>query len=127
MRDVASLRRVAFESSEFRHFWRFPWKFPGLQAHAPHSRQQLLSLRPQIGERKQGQHVCGVFGQAAIAELGVAELVLDHPERMLHLRAHAGLEVFPMLFPSTLALVADGPNSRGPDGNVAEHAVFFAV
>ncbi|MGV7166782.1 transposase [Xanthomonas citri] len=26
---------------------------------------------------------------------------------MLHLRAHAGLEVFPMLFPGTLAFVAD--------------------
>ncbi|QWN26641.1 hypothetical protein DGM85_00380 [Xanthomonas phaseoli pv. phaseoli] len=38
-RKVASFRRVAFGTSKFRHFWRFPREFPGLQTHAPHRRQ----------------------------------------------------------------------------------------
>ncbi|QBG90400.1 hypothetical protein [Xanthomonas oryzae] len=38
-RGVAAFRTVAFGSSEFRHFWRFPWEFPGLQAHALHGVQ----------------------------------------------------------------------------------------
>ena len=82
-----------------------------------------------------------------MADLGVTELALDHPERMLHLRAHAGLEVFPTLFPSTLPLVADGLKHRTLGSNekcslavlqffalirtgvaaVAKHAVFFAM
>ena len=82
-----------------------------------------------------------------MADLGVTELALDHPERMLHLRAHAGLEVFPTLFLSTLPLIADGLQRRGPDGDeecclaglqffafvrtgvaaVAKPAVFFAM
>ncbi|AAW73275.1 unknown protein [Xanthomonas oryzae pv. oryzae KACC 10331] len=91
--------------------------------------------------------MCRVLGQSAIADLGVAEPALDHPEWMLHLRAHAGFDVFPTLFPSTLAVVADGLDRRGPGGEegccfavpqfvaffcagiaaVAEHAVFFAM
>lgn len=43
--------------------------FAPLQAHLLHVRHQLLSLQPQVRQRKQHQHLRGVLGQAALARL----------------------------------------------------------
>src|SRR5690606_3959037 len=59
----------------------------------------------QVRQRKQGQYLRGVLSQPPIAHLGVAELALHHPERMLHLGAQAGLAVLPPLGMLALALV----------------------
>ena len=42
-----------------------------------------MRCHPQIGERKQRHDLPGVLLEPAIANLGKAELPLDHPERML--------------------------------------------
>jgi hypothetical protein len=45
----------------------------------------------QVREREQGVQLRGVLRQAAIARLAMPEQVLQYMERMLNLRAHAGL------------------------------------
>lgn len=60
-------------------------------------RHQLSSRHPQVRQREQRQHLRRVLRQAAVAHPGVAELALHHPERVLHLRPQAGLEVLPAL------------------------------
>ena len=56
--------------------------------------QKPASGHPGIGLRKQGEELCGVFLEPAIAHFGVTELTFDDPKRMLHLGPHAGLEFF---------------------------------
>jgi hypothetical protein len=41
----------------------------------------------QVGKRKQREDLCTVFGDAAVANLPIAELALHHPEHMLDLGA----------------------------------------
>ncbi len=56
--------------------------------------QKPASGNPDIGQRKQGEELCCVFLEPAIAHFGVTELKFDNPKRMLHLGPHAGLELF---------------------------------
>src|SRR5512134_2612734 len=58
--------------------------FPALRAHLTQQRQPSVSRPPEIGERKQRHDLRGVLLQPAIADLGKAELALDHPEGVLH-------------------------------------------
>lgn len=54
--------------------------------------QQLSARHPQIGRGEQGHELRGVLLLPSIADLGVAELSLDHPERLLDLGRDAGLD-----------------------------------
>lgn len=49
--------------------------------------------------------LCRVLRDAAVAHLRIAELSLDHPERVLHLRPKARLVALPALGVAPLALV----------------------
>ena len=57
----------------------------------------MSARHPQVRQREQRQHLRRVLRQAAVAHLRVAELALDHPERMLDLRAQARLVPLPAL------------------------------
>ncbi|KKF87372.1 hypothetical protein XY58_14540 [Stenotrophomonas maltophilia] len=57
-------------------------------------------------------HLCRVLDQAEIAHLGVAELPLDHLERMLDLRAQTSLAALPALNLFELTRVANGEFNR---------------
>jgi len=68
--------------------------FSDLQAHS--SRRPLhkpASGHPDVGQRKQRDELCGVFGKPPLAHFDVTELALDNPKRMLHLGPHAGLDL----------------------------------
>ena len=68
--------------------------FGCLQAHSClRPLQKPASGHPDIGQRKQGEELCGVLFETAIAHFGVTELPFDDPKRMLHLGPHAGLEL----------------------------------
>ena len=56
-----------------------------------------LAHHPQVGQRKHHQQLAGVFGQAPVTRLAMPKLTLDHPKRMLHLGADAGLELFELI------------------------------
>ena len=69
--------------------------FGDLQAHSSlHPLHKPASGHPDIGQRKQRDELCGVLGKTPVANLGVPELTLDDPKRMLHLGPHAGFELF---------------------------------
>ncbi len=57
--------------------------FPASRAHLAHAGQQSPAGQPQVGQRKQLHDLRRVFRQAAIANLGEAELALDDPEGLL--------------------------------------------
>ena len=68
--------------------------FGYLQTRSPrHPLHQPASDHPDIGQRKQRDELRGVFGKTPVAHLGVPELALDNPKRMLHLGLHAGFEL----------------------------------
>ncbi|SPC23932.1 conserved hypothetical protein [Cupriavidus taiwanensis] len=54
--------------------------------------QQFAARHPQVGQCEQGHELRGVLPQPSIADLGVAELPLDDPERMLDLGPDARLD-----------------------------------
>ena len=53
----------------------------------------MSSRHPHITQREQRHQLRRVFCQPFVANLGEAELALDHPERVLDLRANAGFEL----------------------------------
>ncbi|KRH79055.1 hypothetical protein FERRO_01160 [Ferrovum sp. JA12] len=65
---------------------RFSSAFPASRAHLAHHRQQPFALQTQIRQGKQRHDLPGVLGKTAIANLGIAELPLDDPERVFHQR-----------------------------------------
>ena len=69
-------------------------RFRGWRAHSSLRRHELPPGHPEVGQREQRVQLGGVLRQSAVANLGVAELALDHPERMLDLGADARLDVF---------------------------------
>jgi hypothetical protein len=56
------------------------------------SRQQRAARHPHVGQREQGHELRGVLSQPSIEDLGVTELPLDDPERMLDLGPDACLD-----------------------------------
>ena len=69
--------------------------FAYLHAHSTlHPLHKPASCHPDVGQRKQRNELCSIFGKPPVADLGVPELALDNPKRMLHLGPHAGLELF---------------------------------
>src|SRR3989344_680364 len=54
----------------------------------------MSARHPQVRQSEQCHQLRRVFGQAAKAHLGVTELALDYPERMLDLGAHLSLGLF---------------------------------
>src|SRR5574343_865103 len=76
---------------------RSHWPFRPLRTHSCLRSQQLPTHRPQVGEREQRMQLRGVLAQAPVAHLHMPELALDHAERVLHLRSHAGLELLNLL------------------------------
>ena len=70
------------------------WPFPDLQTHSSlRPLHKPASGHPDVGQRKQRDELRGVFGKPPVAHFDVTELALDNPKRMLHLGAHAGLEL----------------------------------
>ena len=58
-----------------------------MRAHSsPLHVQKSFAHHPQIAQRKQHREARRVLGQAPVAHLGMTELMLDHPKRVLHLR-----------------------------------------
>src|SRR5664280_1841204 len=53
---------------------------------------QLQARHPQVRQREQRLQLGGVLEQPSVAHLRVPELPLDDSERVLDLRAYAGLE-----------------------------------
>ena len=53
----------------------------------------MSSRHPHIAQRKQPYQLRRVLSQPFVANLDETELALDHPERVLYLRAHAGFEL----------------------------------
>lgn len=73
---------------------------PGLRNLPPNhtspqsSCQQFATRHPKIGQGEQGGELSGVFLQPTVAHLDEAELLLDHPERVLNLGPDARLDAF---------------------------------
>jgi len=63
-----------------------------LRAHLSCHRQYSMSHQPQVDQRKTRLELRRVLLQSPVARLGVAELPLEHPERMFDLGPHAGLQ-----------------------------------
>lgn len=59
-----------------------------LWAQLGHRSHPGVARHPQVGQRKQRYQLGGILGQAAVANLHMAELTLDYPERMLDLGAY---------------------------------------
>lgn len=71
-----------------------PHKHSGRAFDALRPAQSAIScVPPEAGQRKQRDGLGGVPLQTAIAHVHMIELALDHPERLLELRAYAGLEL----------------------------------
>ena len=69
-------------------------RLPALQAHSSlRSLNNSFSSHPQVAQGKQRHQLRRVLCQPFVANLGEAELALDHPERVLDLRANAGFEL----------------------------------
>jgi len=67
-------------------------RWPGRFQSDSSSSHELSSDQEQVGKREQGEELRAVLGEAAIAGLHMAELPLDHPERVLDLGPHFGNE-----------------------------------
>ena len=68
--------------------------------HFPSSAHKSAAGEIEIGEREEREHLRAVLGDAAIADLAVAELAFQHPEHVLDLGAHLAEAAVP----GTLAL-----------------------
>jgi hypothetical protein len=55
--------------------------------HCPSSGRKSAAREIEIGEREEREHVRAVLGDAAIADLAIAELVFDDAEHVLDLGA----------------------------------------
>ena len=56
--------------------------------HFPSSGRKSTARGIEIGEREEREHLCAVFGDAAIADLAIAELAFDDAKHVFDLRAH---------------------------------------
>ena len=56
--------------------------------HFPSSGRKSAAREIEIGEREEREHLCTVFGDAAIADLAIAELAFDDAKHVFDLRAH---------------------------------------
>ena len=89
------LRRLRPSETNTGRFSGLLWPFGDLQTHSCRRPvHKPASGHPDVGQRKQGDELRRVFGKTPVADLGVPELVLDDPKRMLHLGPHAGFELF---------------------------------
>ena len=57
--------------------------FRGPRTHSSQRGHQLPPGHPQVGQREQRVQLRGVLRQPAVPHLHMAELALDHPERVL--------------------------------------------
>ena len=86
-------RRLRLLRAARGHFSALLQPFGDLQTHSsPRHLQKLASYHPDVGQRKQRGELRRVFFQSPVMHLGVSELTLDGPKRMLHLGPHTGLE-----------------------------------
>ena len=70
-------------------------RLPALQTHSSQrALNNSFSSHPQVAQGKQREQLRRILGQPFVANLGEAELALDHPERVLDLGANAGLDLF---------------------------------
>jgi hypothetical protein len=66
-------------------------RLPALQTHSSQrALNNSFSSHPQVAQGKQREQLRRVLGQPFVANLGEAELTLDHSERVLDLGANAG-------------------------------------
>ena len=59
----------------------------------PCIRRPISPHHPQIRQGKQRDQLRGVLGQATETHLGVAELALDHPEKVFDLGAYMAIQI----------------------------------
>jgi len=64
-----------------------------VHAYASPCTQEMSSRHPHIAQRKQHHQLRRIFGQPFEADLGEAELALDHAKRVLDLRANASFDL----------------------------------
>jgi len=87
-------RRLRPWNAETGRFSSLLPPFGDLRTHSSlHPLHKPASGHRDIGQRKQRDELRGVLGKPSVADLGVPELALDDPKRMLHLGPHAGLEL----------------------------------
>ena len=60
-----------------------------MREHSSLQPQDLPAHYPKINQRKQHRQPRRVFGQTPVARLGMTQLLLDHPKRVLHFRPDA--------------------------------------
>lgn len=71
--------------------------FGRLQAYSYLPSHQISTHHPQVGQHEQRTQPLGALRQASVSHLGVAELALDHPKRVLNLGPGAGLDALNLL------------------------------
>src|SRR5438067_5704641 len=76
-----------------RYFRAADLAFGALQTDSSPPSYQLPSRHPQVRQREQRDELRRVLRQAAVAHVGEAKLPRDHAERVLDLRADAGLHL----------------------------------
>ena len=85
-------------------------RFRKQRARSSLRRHQLSARHTEVGQREQHVPLRSVLRQAAIAQLDVAELALDHPERVLDLGADARLDVLHLVSDSVLRIGGVDPD-----------------
>ena len=91
MCEISLISRAKCPSS--RQIWPVQRPLGAFQAHSCLQRLQLPARHQHLAQRKHHLQPRRVLGQTPVAHLGVTELLLDHPERVLHLRPDAGLDL----------------------------------
>ena len=91
---VKRQRKLRLLVAAIGHFSGLLPPFGDLRTHSSlHPLHKPASGHPDVGQRKQRDELRGVLGKPPVAHFDVTELALDNPKRMLHLGAHAGLEL----------------------------------
>ncbi len=94
--------------------------------------QQTMTRNPKIVQRKQGDHLPGVFLESAIANYSETELMLDHPKWILSIRTDGRQHLIRFLLLlsqfSTLGIYAWHQNGQSIfAGKVVEGAFVLVV
>lgn len=79
-------------------FWPLRYRFSTGKALLSLCTHDALPCHSQISQRKQHRQPRRALPQAPVAHLGVAKLLLFHPERLFHLVSHAGLKPLGLVF-----------------------------
>ena len=108
---------------------RFCGSFDPFQALQTHSSceapQKVAACHPQIGEREQRRQLRGVLLQSTVPHLDEAELTLDHPEWVFHLRPQARLQSLDLIERAAPCRIRQGPAFARSHRHLPCHARSF--